>query len=187
MRLSLCQTANRGIFLKSTLGHSLQWAHAKRGAKKKKNPRQLKCVLTGSTGIPCITLSKYYETLLPANLIHKHSGAHIKLNIKKKQNTSLYCISLALHIQYSLVTNTPKTNCTTEQLWDLHIVSEAFIKTHLYIIARGCVVTHQADQKAAAIQHWWILECFCKSVLQRQKKKGGEIKGEKSRGEEKSI
>lgn len=127
----------------------------KEGSKKKKNHDSLSVYSQVQQAYPASPLSKYYETLLPANLIHKHSGAHIKLNIKKKQkkNTSLYCISLALHIQYSLVTNTPKTNCTTEQLWDLHIVSEAFIKTHLYIIARGCVVTHQADQKAAAIQH----------------------------------
>lgn len=73
--LSLCQTANRGIFLKSTLGCGLQWAHEKRGAKKP----QLKCVLATSTGTPSIPPEQILrETSLPANLIHKHSRAHTK-------------------------------------------------------------------------------------------------------------
>lgn len=70
--LSLCQMANRGIFLKSTLGCGLQWAHAKRGAKK----LQLKCVLTRTTGTPSIPPEQILkETSLPANLILKHSRA----------------------------------------------------------------------------------------------------------------
>lgn len=73
--LSLCQTANRGIFLKSTLGCGLQRAHAK----KKSGGKKIYSLSVYSQGQQAHPLSPpeqiLKETSLPANLMHKHSKA----------------------------------------------------------------------------------------------------------------
>ena len=63
-------------------------------------------------------------------------------------------MNLALNMQYSLITYELMSSqpAVQQQLSDLHI-DKVFIKTDLYIRAPGCVVTHQADQKATTIQH----------------------------------
>lgn len=72
--LSLCQTANRGISLKSTLGCSLRTAHAKRDMG---GVYSLRVYSQGQQAHPPSPPEQILnETSLPANLIHKHSRAN---------------------------------------------------------------------------------------------------------------